>query len=69
VKYWAAEEFPVVSEDDRRRKNSSESSEPAVGRRKRTALDINRKSEALLLAEIEGLKTIERRIRELICRA
>ena len=34
MKYWvrAAEEFPVVSEDDRLRKTINESSEPVVGR-------------------------------------
>ena len=34
VKYWvyAAEEFPVVSEDDMLRKSTDESSEPVVGR-------------------------------------
>ncbi len=34
MKYWvrAAEEFPVVSEDDMLRKTTNESSEPVVGR-------------------------------------
>ena len=34
MKYWvrAAEEFPVVSEDDMLRKTINESSEPVVGR-------------------------------------
>jgi hypothetical protein len=34
AKYWvyAAEEFPVVSEDDMLRKSINESSEPVVGR-------------------------------------